>query len=362
MRELSAVPELALDTEGDSLHHYPERLSLIQLGLPDGRVWLVDPLVLTDLTPLAPLFVDPARTLVLHAGDNDLVHLKRRYGLAFATVFDSAIAGRFLGGRALGLDVLLETYLGVTLPPSRQKDDWSERPLSPSQLAYAAADVQHLFALKARLLEELERIGRRAWVEEECAALAAQPAPERPVDPDPWLGVKGARDLPARGMAVLRELWALREELARAADRPPFKILNEDTLLKVAQATPRDPVALGAISGVTPRVLGRWGHAIAEAIERAMALDEGQLPVLTRHKRPTISGGMSRRIEKLRRWRAGATEPAGLEAGVLLPNRLITLIAEAAPRTLEELARVEGVRRWRVETFGEALLAALAAP
>ena len=93
--------------------------------MPDGRVWLVDPLVLTDLTPLAPLFADPTRTLVLHAGDNDLVHLKRRYGLAFATVFDSAIAGRFLGGRALGLDVLLETYLGVTLPPSRQKDDWS---------------------------------------------------------------------------------------------------------------------------------------------------------------------------------------------------------------------------------------------
>jgi len=351
VRELSAVPELALDTEGDSLHHYPERLSLIQLGLPDGRVWLVDPLVLTDLTPLAPLFADPARLLVLHAGDNDLVHLKRRYGLAFTTVFDSAIAGRFLGGRALGLDVLLETYLGVTLPPSRQKDDWSERPLSPSQLAYAAADVLHLFTLRARLLEELDRVGRRAWVEEECLALAAQPAPERPVDPDPWLGVKGARDLPARGMAVLRELWALREELARAADRPPFKILNEETLLKVAQAMPRDPVALGAISGVTPRVLGR-----------AMALDDGQLPVLPRHKRPTISGGTSRRIEKLRRWRAGATEPAGLEAGVLLPNRLITLIAEAAPHTLDELARVEGVRRWRVESFGEALLAALAAP
>jgi ribonuclease D len=362
VRELSAAPELALDTEGDSLHHYPERLALIQVGLPDGSVWLIDPLVLTDLTPLAPLFADPARTLVLHAGDNDLVHLKRRYGLAFATVFDSAIAGRFLGGRALGLDVLLDSYLGVTLPPSRQKDDWSERPLTLAQMTYAAADVQHLFALKARLLEALEQVGRRTWVEEECAALAAQPAPERPVDPAPWLGVKGARELPPRGMAALRELWALREELARAADRPPFKILNEETLLKVAQAMPRDPAALGAISGITPRVIGRWGHAIGQAIERALALDDGELPVLPRHQRPSMPAGMSRRIEKLRRWRAGATEPVGLDAGVLLPNRLITLIAEAAPRTLDDLARVEGVRRWRVETFGQALLAALAAP
>ena len=205
MRELAAAPEIALDTEGDSLHHYPERLSLIQIGLPDGAVWLVDPLALSDLSLLAPLFADAGRTLVLHAGDNDLVHLKRRYGLGFASVFDTAIAGRFLGGKALGLDVLLETYLGVTLPPSRQKDDWSERPLSPSQLAYAAADVQHLFALKARMAEELAKVGRLVWVEEECAALAAQPAPEKPVDPDAWLGVKGARDLPARGMAMLRD-------------------------------------------------------------------------------------------------------------------------------------------------------------
>jgi ribonuclease D len=361
VRGLAAAPELALDTEGDSLHHYPERLALIQIGVPEGGVWLVDPLALPDLSSLAPLFT-AGPTLVLHAGDNDLVHLKRRYGLAFTAVFDTAIAGRFLGGRALGLDVLLETYLGVALPPSRQKDDWSQRPLGPAQLAYAAADVQHLFALKAKLVEELEKIGRLGWVEEECAALAAQPAPERPVDPDAWLGVKGARDLPARGMAVLRELWLLREQLARAADRPPFKILNEDTLLRMAQALPGDATTLGAIQGITPRVLGRWGVALLEAVERGLALDDGDLPVLPRHKRPSIPGAMSRRIDKLRRWRVGATEQVGLEPGVLLPNRLITAIAEAAPRTLEDLARVEGVRRWRVDVLGEGLLAALAAP
>jgi ribonuclease D len=361
-RELTTVSEIALDTEGDSLHHYPERLALVQLGLPDGTVWLVDPIALPDLAALGPLFADPARTLLLHAGDNDLVHLKRRYGLAFGAVFDSAIAGRFLGGRALGLDVLLDTYLGVALPPSRQKDDWSVRPLSPAQLAYAAADVQYLFALKARLVEELARVGRLAWVEEECAALAAQPAPERPVDPDPWLGVKGARDLPPRGMAILRELWALREELARAADRPPFKILNEETMLRVAHTVPRDAVMLGAVPGITPRVLGRWGVALLSAVERALALDDAALPVLPRHKRPVIPGAMSRRIEKLRRWRADATVRIGLEPGVLLPNRLITTIAEAAPRTLEALAAVEGVRRWRVETFGGELLAAMATP
>jgi ribonuclease D len=359
---LSAAPELALDTEGDSLHHYPERLALVQIGVPDGTVWLVDPIALADLAPLGPVFTDPARTLVLHAGDNDLVHLKRRYGLTFASVFDTAIAARFLGGKALGLDVLLETYLGLTLPPSRQKDDWSVRPLDAAQLAYAAADVQHLFALRARLTEELERIGRLAWVEEECAALAAQPAPERPVDPDAWLGVKGARDLPPRGLAAMRELFALREQLARSADRPPFKILGEDVLLRIAQALPADGAALGAITGVTPRVQGRWGAALLAAVERAQALPEAELPVVPRRPRPVIPGAMSRRIDKLRRWRVSAVERVGLEPGVVLPNRLITAIAAAAPRSLDELGAVDGVRRWRVELLGTDLLAALAAP
>jgi ribonuclease D len=130
----------------------------------------------------------------------------------------------------------------------------------------------------------------------------------------------------------------------------------------MAQALPRDPTTLGAIQGITPRVLGRWGVVLLEAVDRGLALDDGDLPVLPRHKRPSIPGAMSRRIDKLRRWRVAATEQVGLEPGVLLPNRLITAIAEAAPRTLEDLARVEGVRRWRVNALGEGLLAALAAP
>ena len=360
--ELGATVELALDTEGDSLHHYPERLALVQIGLPDGTVWLIDPLALADLTPLSPVFTDAARTLILHAGDNDLVHLKRRYGLTFASMFDTAIAARFLGGKALGLDVLLQTYLGVELPPSRQKDDWSARPLDAAQLAYAAADVQHLFALRARLVDELERVARLAWGEEECAALAAQPAPERPVDPDAWLGVKGARELPPQGLAAMRELFALREQLARAADRPPFKILGEDTLLRIAQTLPRDAATLVTIVGVTPRVQGRWGTAILAAVERALVLPEPDLPVVPRRPRPSISGAMSRRIDKLRRWRVTAVERVGLEPGLVLPNRLITAVAAAAPRTLEELGAVEGVRRWRVELLGSDMLAALASP
>ncbi|MBI1847591.1 MAG: HRDC domain-containing protein [Candidatus Rokubacteria bacterium] len=360
MRALGDRDEVALDTEGDSLHHYPERLALIQLADGAGQAWLVDPLALVDLSPLAAVLADRRHLLVVHAGDNDLVQLKRRYAFTFARIFDTSVAGRFLGVQTLGLEVLLERYLGVTLPPSRQKDDWSERPLTQAQEAYAAADVEHLIALKDVLVEELRRAGRLTWVEEECAALAAEPAEARAPDPDAWAGVKGARTLAPLGLAALRELHALREELARAADRPPFKIVGDATLLALAGALPASAEALAAIAGCTPRVISRWGGAILAALERGRALPAERLPVLPRNPRPNVPAAVRGRIEVLRQWRAGASPKLELEPGVVLPNRLIRAVAEAAPRDLEALAAVPGLQRWRAETFGRELLAALA--
>jgi ribonuclease D len=353
-------PEVALDTEGDSLHHYPQRLALLQVADAAGDAWLVDPLSIGDLSALAPLFAAPAPILVLHAGDNDLAHLKARYGFAFAGVFDTSVAARFLGVRTLGLDVLLGDFLGVTLPPSRQKDDWSVRPLSPAQEDYALADVTHLMALRARLIEALVRAGRLSWVEEECAALAAEPPPEREEDPFAYARLKGARDLDLRHLAVLRAVVELRERLALAADRPPFKVLSDATLLAIAAVTPRTLAELGAIPGCTPRVVGRWGEALLGAVGEALALSESELPVLPRSPRPpVVPQVVRRRIEALREWRGRVAPVVDLDPGVLLPNRLIRAIAEAGSKDVDALARVEGVRQWRVQVFGRDLVEAM---
>ncbi|PYM26533.1 MAG: hypothetical protein DMD80_18115 [Candidatus Rokuibacteriota bacterium] len=130
-------------------------------------------------------------------------------------------------------------------------------------------------------------------------------------------------------------------------------------LLAIARAAPRDTAALATLPGVTSRVLGRWGQALAAAVERALVLPDADLPQWPHRPRPRIPGVVSRRVEALRKWRSGATERIGLEPGVLLPNRIIGQIAEAAPRTVEELASVEGVRRWRAEAFGGEIIAAL---
>ena len=357
---LTGTAEIAVDTEGDSLHHYPARLSLVQLAAPGGGAWLVDPLAVEDLRPLGRVFGDPRTTTVLHAGDNDLVDLKRRHGLSFARVFDTSVAARFLGAPALGLDVLLTTYLVIDLPPSRQKDDWSERPLSEAQLRYAVGDVEHLLPLKARLVEELTRVGRLAWVEEECAALAAQLVAERTTDPAAYAGLKGARELSPRALAILRELYELREALARRLDRPPFKVFNDEVLVRLAVAAPEARDRLAETPGMTPRVIARWGDDVLAAVGRGRAFSDDALPVLERRSRPHVPAAVRRRIEALRAWRTEAAPRFGLEPGVLLPNRLIGIVAEAGPRDAEALAVVDGFRRWRVGAFGGEILAALA--
>jgi ribonuclease D len=360
-RELTGATAVALDTEADSLHHYPGKLCLVQIADPRGRGHLVDPLALRDLAPLGPLLADPRTVKVLHAADNDLAYLKRLYGVTVASLFDTAVAARFLGATTLGLEGLLVQYLGVTPVKSRQKDDWSRRPLTAEQEAYALDDVLHLIALRERLIEALDAIGRRAWVEQECEGLAAMAVPEKPADPDAYMKLKGARELDARGLAALRVLHAVRESLALALDRPPFMIVGNESLVALATRRPGDAEGMLAVPGCTPPVLRRAGAALLEGIRRAQALPEDALPVYRSSPRPHVPGPVRRRAEALRQWRARAAKEIGLDPGVLFPQRLIDRLAAAPPADLAALRQVEGVRDWRVGLFGADLLKVLAA-
>src|SRR5262249_3527632 len=177
-----------------------------------------------------------------------------------------------------GLEGLLTQYLGVTAVKSRQKDDWSRRPLSPAQEAYALDDVLHLIPLRARLLEELRVIGREDWVAEECAALAALSVPEKATDPDAYMKIKGAKDLDARGLAGRPELPAAREPPALRLARPPFMIVGNESLIALAKRLPADNEAILSVAGCTPPVVRRAGPAILEAVARGLALPTDQLP------------------------------------------------------------------------------------
>ena len=361
-QELHGLPAVSVDTEADSLHHYPERLCLIQLADPGGRVFFVDTLVLLDLEPLRRLFADPATVKVFHSGDNDVVYLKRRFGLAFAGLSDTMLAARFLGVRELGLERLLLKYLDVQPVRSQQKTDWARRPLSPTQEIYAAEDVLHLITLRERLLAELRAIGREGWLDEECAALAALPVPDRPSDEDGYRRIRGASRLPPRGLAVLRVLYLQREAWARAEHRPPFKVLSPETLLALAERQSTDPAALIGVPGLSSRLVERYGEGLLAAVARGLTEPLPDVPRGPRPARPVVTPASRQRAEALRKWRAAASEESGLDPGVLLPQRLIDALALDPPTDLDGLRAVPGLRRWRVEAFGRPILAALHAP
>ncbi len=351
---------VALDSESDSLHHHREKVCLIQVAAEGGRTWLVDPLALRDLSALAPLIADPQVTKVFHGADYDVTTMKRDFGFAFAGLFDTMIAARFLGLPAVGLQAVAQSELGIALSKDSQKDDWSRRPLTPTQERYARDDVRHLHTLRARLADRLAELGRLSWVLEECDAVAALPAAQRRSEPDAWQKVKGIRQLPPRAREVVKHVVAWREAVAEQTDIPAFRILNTEALFALAKSPPRDEAALHAVRAIWPR-WRRHAPALLAAVARALAVPDSALsPLASAPRPPQVAPETKRRIDALRAWRAREAERLALDIAIVLPQRLLEKVAEAHPRSIADLERIEGLRRWRVEALGASLLPALA--
>jgi len=354
-RSLEGCRAIGLDTESDSLYHHFEKVCLVQLATDRGEAYLVDTLAVRDLSPLAPALADPALVKVLHGADYDVTTLKRDFGFSFTSLFDTMIAARLLGRSEIGLAAVARDELGVTLTKESQKDDWSRRPLTPRQEAYALADVAHLVELRERLAAKLAATGRLDWLREECEAVARLEPAARRRDPEAYLDVKGARRLPPRALAAFRELHAWRERRAEETDTPAFKILGNESLMRLAERRPKDAVSLREVPGVLPRLQRQAGELLA-AVRRAEELPESELPCPTRSPRPVVPDTVLRRGERLKAWRARKAAELQVDVSVVLPQRLIDRLAQAGP---SGLAEVEGLRRWRREAFGAELLAAV---
>lgn len=355
---LRGCQALALDSESDSLYHHVEKVCLVQVATDRGEARLVDTLALRDLTPLADLLADERVVKVFHGADYDVTTMKRDFGVCFRNLFDTMIAARLLGRAELGLQAVVRDELGVTLSKESQKDDWSRRPLTATQEAYALADVQHLLAVEGRLRSQLVDLGRLPWVVEECDAVAALEPARRRKDADSYQRVKGTKRLTPRQLAVFRAAYQWREGLAETTDIPTFKLLGNEALFSLAERSPRTVGEIVETRGLSPRVKER-ATSLLEAIRVAQGLAADQLPTIERSVKPVVSEATRRRAEALKGWRLAEAARARLDVSVVLPQRLLDPVAERGPRDLTELAQVEGIRRWRVEAFGTGLLAAL---
>jgi ribonuclease D len=343
---LAKAESLAVDTEADSFYHYFHKCCLIQVS--DGHEsWLIDSITLKDLQALQPVFHGAPSSKVLHAAEQDVLYLRRDFGLEVRPLFDTMIAAQILGKRSVGLAGLLQEYFGVTLDKGCQRDDWSRRPLTERQRAYAAEDVLHLIRLQHVLENDLKERGRLEWAREEFEHIARRSWPPRSFDPDDFWGIKGARDLDPTAAAALKELTAMRDERARAADVPPFRIVSDETLLALARRLPQAPADLDGLKGFTPLVRRRIGPLVLDAVARAKAVPDGERP------RPPKGQGRRRttafrvRVERLRAWRRERAAELGLDPGVLFPQSTLDALADRGMAALDGGDPIPGLRRWR---------------
>jgi ribonuclease D len=356
---LRREPLVAVDTEAASFHRYRDRICLVQVSSASHAA-IIDPLALNDLAPVGDLLADRAVEKVFHDADYDLRTLDRDYGFRATALFDTRIAAQLAGEPAVGLAALLQKYVGITLTKEHQRADWSQRPLPPPMLAYAAADTQHLPALREGLRDRLRTMGRLEWAEEEFGLLEALRWTGNADGAEGYLRIKGARTLTPRQLAALRELYRWRDELAARLDRATFRVVDNEVLLAVSRALPTTAQALAETRGVPPAHVRRHGADLVAAVQRALALPETQLPRFERTPRPPKDPAFDARVERLKAARNRIATELALDAGVLCGRPTLEAIARAHPNDRAGLADVGELRRWQLDVLGDALLAAVA--
>jgi ribonuclease D len=308
---------LALDTEADSLHAYPEKVCLIQISTAAGDE-LVDPLAPINLDPLFEVF--NAHELIFHAADYDLRLLEKHHQFTPSAIFDTMLAARLLGERQFGLGNLVEHFLGVKLDKGSQKADWARRPLTERMEIYARNDTHYLKPLADRLKLELENKNRLVWHQESCARLIAECSRPQIVDADSVWRVKGSSGLSRPALSILRELWHWREQEAIRANRPPFFILAHETLAAIAEAVAAQDFAENLLP---PRMSPRRRDSLIETIQVARAVPAEKHPEIIRQKFHRPSEAEFRRNRELEKIRNARAHELGIDPTLIAPKAVL---------------------------------------
>jgi ribonuclease D len=341
--ELDSAPWIAVDTEADSLHSYPEKLCLLQISIP-GQDVLVDPLSGIDMAPLWAVL--QPRELMLHGCDYDLRLFSKHHGFIPDRIFDTMIAARLLGFRQFGLSNLVKDLLGLELEKGPQKSDWSKRPLTPRMEEYARNDTKCLNAMVEILRSRLDETGRLSWCEESCARMIQDNSHVEPPDPDRVWRIKKSSKLSRRAMAVLREIWQWRETEAVGSNRPPFFILRHESVLDIAH---------GAAEGedyrrhIPVRFSQRRKRTLLEAIRRGIECPAENLPRPLRGVAYHPTEAEKVRYQRLREHRDKVAEKLGIEPTLIASKETLELLTRS-----ENEAAWAGLMNWQRELLGGA--------
>ncbi len=224
-RHLRGCPQLGVDLEFDDMRYrYGRHLGLVQIF--DGQeVWLIDPVTIPDLAELFTVFADPAIVKVFHSCRSDILLLDELYDARVPNIVDTSVLAQLLGeaDNQISLGRLIQLELGIEVDKGEQKSNWLKRPLTESQLEYAANDVIYLFELKDRLEAKLAALGRTAWAAQENAVLDTVRYHR---DPEPWARLAAKLRIEPHEIPIFRALWQVRDDAARELDRPSYQLFD----------------------------------------------------------------------------------------------------------------------------------------
>ncbi|GAA2411099.1 ribonuclease D [Streptomyces glaucosporus] len=361
---------VAVDAERASGYRYGQRAYLVQLRREGAGTALIDPIGCPNLTSLGEAVEDAE--WVLHAATQDLPCL-REIGMQPRRLFDTELAGRLAGFARVGLGPMVENVLGYSLEKGHSAVDWSTRPLPEPWLRYAALDVELLVDLRDALEEELERQGKLDWARQEFAAIAAAPPPAP--RKDPWRRTSGMHKVRRRRqLAVVRELWTVRDQVAQRRDVSPGKVLTDAAIVEAALAMPATVQALAALPGYGHRMGRRQLEQWHAAVQRARALPESELPppALAPSGPPPPRAWADKdpvaaaRLSAARAAVTGRAEELDLpQENLLSPDTVRRLCweppADPTPGAVAEALRGYGAREWQIEQTAELLAVALSA-
>jgi ribonuclease D len=275
-REIASAPVIGFDTEFISEKTYRPELCLVQVNA-SGKLAIIDPLAVRDLTPFWETIAAPGHQTVVHAGREELIFCLSSIGRRPANLFDLQLAAGLAGYEyPAGYGTLLVKILGQAAQKGETRTDWSARPLTPRQLEYALDDVIYLLPLCDKLTDKLEALHRLPWLATEMESWQSEIEAFRAAKP--WWRVAGIAGLPRRSLAIVREIWMWRDETARRRNMPAKHVLRDDLIVELARRKLADPKQMRAIRGMERGDLQRAAPELSQAITRALETPDDQCP------------------------------------------------------------------------------------
>ncbi len=351
---LRGAARVGVDTEADSLHHYFEKVCLIQLSF-SGANYIVDPLAGFSLAEF--LEVLSQKELILQGADYDLRMLKKTFGFRpKAPVFDTMLAAQVLGYEKIGLASLVERFFRILLSKAGQKSDWSLRPLPARLLHYASDDTKYLEAIADGLSENLQRLNRVGWHRECCERVVTSTGlPEKNEAKEVWR-IKGSSKMAPNVLVFVRELWKWRDGEARQKDRPPFMIMRNEDLIELAEWRAKNlqvPLSQGPV--FLKKFTGENFVRLENAIRFAEGLPLEEWPLLQKRAEWTEVQVDQTKLELLLvACKMLATE-LQIEPSFLASRSALTAVIQHQPPSIEKGKEWSAMKHWQAELINPAI-------